>query len=72
VAEATGQASRFNQIYVQYKNAPEVTRERMYLETMEKVFGATDNVILDEGGQNVVPYLPLPQLAPKSDDGEQK
>jgi membrane protease subunit HflK len=57
---------------VQYKNAPEVTRERMYLETMEKVFGATDNVILDEGGQNVVPYLPLPQLAPKSDDGEQK
>jgi membrane protease subunit HflK len=73
VAQATGQASRFDQIYAQYKNAPDVTRERMYLETMEKVFGATDKVILDEpGGQSVLPYLPLPQLAPKSSDGEDK
>jgi modulator of FtsH protease HflK len=73
VAQATGQASRFDQIYVQYKNAPEVTRERMYLETMEKVFGGADKVILDEGGaQSVLPYLPLPQLAPKSSDGDDK
>jgi membrane protease subunit HflK len=73
VAQATGQASRFDQIYTQYKNAPDVTRERMYLETMEKVFGATDKVILDEGaGQSVLPYLPLPQLAPKSSEGDDK
>jgi membrane protease subunit HflK len=73
VAEATGQASRFDQIYTQYKNAPDVTRERMYLETMEKVFGGTDKVILDEaGGQSVLPYLPLPQLAPNASDGEAK
>ena len=39
VAEATGQTSRFNQVYAQYKNAPGVTRERMYLETMERVLG---------------------------------
>ncbi len=72
VAEATGQASRFDQIYAQYKNAPDVTRERMYLETMEKVLGSTDKVILDGGAQNVLPYLPLPQLAPKSDTGDAK
>ncbi|MGH6817219.1 MAG: FtsH protease activity modulator HflK [Methylovirgula sp.] len=73
VAQATGQASRFDQIYAQYKNAPAVTRERMYLETMEKVFGSANKVILDEpGGQSVVPYLPLPQLAPQSSEGEQK
>jgi len=65
VAEATGQASRFDQIYTQYKNAPAVTRERLYIETMENVFGKTDNVIIDDPsgkGQGVVPYLPLPRL----------
>jgi modulator of FtsH protease HflK len=73
VAQATGQASRFDQIYAQYKNAPAVTRERMYLETMEKVLGSSNKVILDEpSGQSVVPYLPLPQLAPQSAEGEQK
>ena len=63
VAEATGQTSRFNQIYEQYKKAPDVTRQRLYLETMERVFGATDKIILDSSGQGgVVPYLPLPEL----------
>jgi len=47
VAEATGQASRFLKIYEQYKNAPEVTRQRMYLETMERLFGGTDKIIVD-------------------------
>ncbi len=71
VAEATGQASRFDQVYEQYKKAPEVTRKRIYLETMEKVFGSTDKVIVDEAGaQKVVPYLPLPQL--EAPNGEQK
>ena len=62
VAEATGQVSRFNQIYEQYKKAPQVTRERMYLETMERVFEGTDKVILDPTGSGVVPYLPLNEL----------
>ena len=65
VAEATGQTARFNKIYDQYKKAPDVTRQRLYLETMERLFGGTDKVILDssgQGGTGVVPYLPLPEL----------
>jgi membrane protease subunit HflK len=64
VAEATGQTSRFLKIYEQYEKAPAVTRQRMYLETMERVLGATDKIILDNGagGQGVVPYLPLNEL----------
>jgi modulator of FtsH protease HflK len=52
-------------IYEQYKKAPEVTRERMYLETMERVLGGTDKIILDTnaGGSGVVPYLPLGELS---------
>lgn len=67
VAEALGQASRFNAVYEQYRNAPGVTRERLFLETMERVMGGTDKIILDQnsGGQGVVPYLPLDQLAPR-------
>jgi membrane protease subunit HflK len=65
VAEAKGQASRFDQIYAEYAKAPAVTRERMYLETMERVFGGMDKVIIDDkaGGQGVVPYLPINPLA---------
>ena len=61
VADAKGQTSRFLQIYDQYKKAPDVTRERMYLETMERVLGGADKTILDTGAQgpSVVPYLPL-------------
>jgi membrane protease subunit HflK len=63
VAEATGQTARFNQIYEQYKKAPDVTRQRLYLETMERVLGGNDKIILDsQGGQGVVPYLALPEL----------
>jgi membrane protease subunit HflK len=65
VAEATGQTSRFTKIYEEYKKAPEVTRKRMYLETMERVLGGTDKIILDSNGQStsgVVPYLPLNEL----------
>ncbi len=69
VAEATGQAARFLKIYEQYKNAPEVTRQRMYLETMERLFGGTDKIIVDTsknaGGSGVVPYLPLNELRPQ-------
>jgi len=66
VAEATGQTARFLKIYDEYKKAPQVTRQRMYLETMERLFSGTDKIILDPGAQSsspgVVPYLPLDQL----------
>jgi membrane protease subunit HflK len=65
VAEATGQTARFNKIYEEYKKAPDITRQRLYLETMERLFGGTDKIILDssgQGGTGVVPYLPLPEL----------
>ena len=52
VAEAKGQASRFSQVYEQYKKAPDVTRQRIYLETMERVLGGTDKTIIDTGGQS--------------------
>jgi membrane protease subunit HflK len=63
VAEAKGQTSRFIQVYDEYKKAPEVTRQRMYLETMERLFGGTDKIIMDSGvSGGIVPYLPLDQL----------
>jgi membrane protease subunit HflK len=67
VAEATGQASRFQQVYETYKAAPDVTRERMFLETMERVFNGADKVLVDQsGGNGVVPYLPLPEMQRRS------
>jgi modulator of FtsH protease HflK len=67
VAEAKGQAARFSQVYEQYKKAPQVTRQRIYLETMERVFGGTDKILLDSNQQgnnsgNVVPILPLNEM----------
>ncbi|AWM86278.1 FtsH protease activity modulator HflK [Microvirga sp. 17 mud 1-3] len=61
-ADATGQAARFSQIYAAYKQAPAISRERMFLETMERVMSGVDKVIIDQNGQGVVPYLPLTQL----------
>jgi membrane protease subunit HflK len=73
VAEAKGQASRFSQVYEQYKKAPDVTRQRIYLETMEQVLGRIDKTIIDTGGQSspVVPYLPLTSL-PRERSGQQQ
>ncbi|TYC51690.1 FtsH protease activity modulator HflK [Rhodobacterales bacterium] len=64
IAEATGQSQRFTKIYDQYKNAPDVTRERMYLETLEKVLGANNKIIIDSdsSGSGVLPFLPLNDL----------
>ncbi|MBT9244180.1 FtsH protease activity modulator HflK [Gemmobacter fulvus] len=67
VNAAQGEASRFLAVYTEYVKAPEVTRKRMYLETMEGVLGRINKVILDgvssgEGGQGVVPFLPLNEL----------
>ncbi|WP_046867858.1 FtsH protease activity modulator HflK [Microvirga massiliensis] len=64
IAEATGQAARFNQVWEQYRHAPDVIRERIFLETMERVIGGTDKIIIDQNGQGsgVVPFLPLNEL----------
>lgn len=63
VEEAKGEAQRFVSVYDEYSKAPEVTRKRMFLETMERVLGGSDKVIVEQGsGQGVVPYLPLPEL----------
>jgi len=56
----------------EYEKAPEVTRKRLYLETMEKVLGGTDIILLDDnagGDQGVVPYLPLNELRRNTTDG---
>jgi membrane protease subunit HflK len=66
VQEATGEAQRFNAIYAEYVNAPEVTRKRLFLETMEEVLGGSEKVLIENGanGSGIVPYLPLPELRP--------
>ena len=63
VAESSGEAQRFKLVLEEYQAAPRVTRQRMYLETIEKVYGPAEKIILDEGaGSGVVPYLPLDKL----------
>lgn len=63
VQEAAGQAQRFISVYNEYAKAPEVTRERMFLETMEQILRDSNKIIIDQsGGQGVVPYLPLPEI----------
>ena len=60
IAQARGQAAAFDAVYEQYRLAPDVTRKRMYFETMEQVLGRVDKTILEADG--VVPYLPLPEV----------
>jgi modulator of FtsH protease HflK len=67
VNDAQGEAAAFLSVYAEYVKAPEVTRQRLYLETMERVLGGMNKVILDgvggdEAGQGVVPFLPLNEL----------
>ena len=67
VNEAKGEAARFLSVYAEYILAPEVTRKRLYLETMERVLGSVEMIIIDDsiggaGGQGVVTYLPLNEL----------
>ena len=76
VAEATGQTVRFVKVYDEYKKAPAVTRQRLYLETMERVLGGTEKIILDANpagagvaagaAAGVVPVLPLGELSRRS------
>jgi membrane protease subunit HflK len=61
--EAQGEAQRFISVYEQYKNAQDVTRQRIFLETLEDILAQSNKVIIDGGeGQNVIPYLPLPEI----------
>ena len=62
VANAEGEASRFNQIYAEFKRAPQVTRDRLYLETMEQVFTRTNKVFVDTDGANNLMMLPIDKL----------
>ena len=59
VAEATGEAQRFTALAQEYRRAPEVTRQRLYLETMEGVLPNVEKVIIEPGAAGVLPYLPL-------------
>ncbi len=62
ITKAQGETARFLSVYKQYKLAKDVTRRRMYLETMERILGKTDKVILEGNGNGVLPYLPLPEI----------
>ena len=71
IAESKGEADRFLKVYDQYKLAPDVTRKRMFIETMQRVLGDIDKIIIDQkAGQGVVPYLPLPDLSKRTPSAE--
>ncbi|MBZ0161893.1 MAG: FtsH protease activity modulator HflK [Notoacmeibacter sp.] len=74
VKEAEGEAQRFISVYDEYAKAPDVTRKRLFLETMEKVLGDSSKVIIEQGqdSQGVVPYLPLNELMKNSSTGGDK
>ena len=67
VARAQGEAESFNKVYEQYRLAPEVTRRRMYYETMERVLSKVDKTVVEAPG--VTPYLPLQQLQRRPAEG---
>ncbi len=60
--EAQGEVARFNELLPQYEKAPQVTRERIYLETMEEVLGSTSKILVDSKGGNNMMYLPLDKI----------
>jgi len=64
VAEATGEAERFNKILIEYKKAPEITRKRLYIETMESVLAGSSKVMIDQqaGNGNSLMYLPIDKI----------
>lgn len=62
IAQATGETSRFGKLVAEYSKAPEITRKRMYIETMESVLSATNTVMVDVKGSNNMMYLPLDKI----------
>jgi membrane protease subunit HflK len=69
-AQAQGEAAAFDKVYAQYKLAPDVTRRRMYYDTMERVLSKVDKTVIEAPG--VVPYLPLPETRAKPAEGDQR
>jgi membrane protease subunit HflK len=69
VAEATGRSARFLMIYEEYKKAPDVTRMRMYLETMQRIMSGTDKIVIDPK-TGALPYLPLGPLGKRKEHGK--
>jgi membrane protease subunit HflK len=65
IAQADGDVSRFTQLLGEYKKAPAVTKQRMYIEAMESVLGRSNNVLVDVKGGNNIMYLPLDKLTNK-------
>ena len=66
IKEAQGEGARFTDIYESYRVAPDVTRRRLYIETLRDVLSRAEKVIIDEGAggeQGVIPYLPLNELS---------
>ena len=69
IADSEGKAARFLSIQSEYAKAPVVTKQRIFYETMESVFGDMDKIIIDkDSGQGVLPYLPLPEISKKKAD----
>ncbi|NIN35897.1 MAG: protease modulator HflK, partial [Gammaproteobacteria bacterium] len=68
IAEAEGNAARFEQLLTEYERAPAVTRERMYLETMQQVLSGTNKILIDskDDGSNSLIYLPIDRLMENS------
>jgi membrane protease subunit HflK len=62
IAESVGEASRFSQVLAAYEAAPEITRQRLYIEAMESVLGATSKVLIDVDQGNSLMYLPLDKM----------
>lgn len=67
VANAEGNAARFKQVLAEYQKAPAVTRDRMYLETMQQIFSSTSKLMMDTKGGNNMIYLPLEKMLPGAD-----
>ncbi|MBA8666841.1 FtsH protease activity modulator HflK [Holosporaceae bacterium 'Namur'] len=73
IASAQGESSRFNSIYNEYQKAKDVTRKRMYLETMEEILSGMDKIIMDgKASGGTVPYLPLNELLKNNNNSEKK
>ena len=74
IADARGEAARFASILDEYKKAPDITRQRLYIESIERIYGGMEKIILDQGkqGNGVVPFLPLNDLMKKSTQDQGK
>jgi membrane protease subunit HflK len=70
VANAEGEASRFSQVFAEYRRAPEVTRERLYIETMQEVMSNTSKVLIDAKGNGNLLFLPLDKLMQQAGTGK--